>query len=98
MSPGEAADSMHEPVETSYGRYEGNQKSARQHFETSYDQSTHGEAAEKIYPSARDNKNLYRLLVFITAIVAIFLFAILAIFFIEGTGGWVSIIVVAFII
>ena len=98
MPQREAADSMQEPVEASYGRYEGNQSSTRQQFETSYDQSAQRDAAEKIYPSARDNKNLYRLLVFITAIVAIFLFAILAIFFIGGTGGWVSIIVVAFLI
>jgi hypothetical protein len=98
MPQREAADSMHEPVETSYGRYEGNQSSTHQQFEASYNQSTHGDAVGKIYPSTRDNKNLYRLLVFITAILAIFLFAILAIFFIGGTGGWVSIIVVAFII
>jgi Mg2+/Co2+ transporter CorB len=87
-----------DPQEQTYGGYEGNQVSAHQHSLSSYEQSGHEDAGGKVYPVVHDNKNLYRLLVFVVAMVVLLLFAVLTIFFIGGTGGWVSLIVIAFII
>jgi hypothetical protein len=99
MMPQKDADnSQPDPEEQAYGRYEGNQAAARQHYTSSYEQPVHEDSAGKVYPVVHDNKNLYRLLVFVVAMVVLLLFAILTIFFIGGTGGWVSLIVIAFII
>lgn len=86
------------PEEPGYGRYEGNQTAARQQYVSTYEHLLRGDLSGKVYPAVHDSKNLYRLLVFIVAMVMLFLFAILTIFFIGGTGGWVSLIVVAFVI
>ena len=97
MPQNEADDSLHEPAEPIYGRYEGEQASARQHYETSYKPSQ-DELSAKVYPMPRDNKNIYYLAVFIISLVMLLLFALLAVFFIGGTGGWVSLIVIAGVI
>lgn len=91
-------DAKSEPEEANYGRYEGKQPAARQQYAPTYEQLLREDTSGKVYPVVPDNKNLYRLLVFIVAMVMLFVFAILTIFFIGGTGGWVSLIVVAFII
>lgn len=97
MPQREADDSLHEQTEPTYGRYEGEQASARQQYENSYEQSQGGLSA-KVYPMPRDNKNMYRFAVFIISIAVLILFALLTIFFIGGTGGWVSLIVIASIL
>ena len=97
MPQREADDSLHEQIESTYGRYEGEQASARQQYETSYAQSQNG-LSEKVYPMPRSNKNIYSFAIFIISIAMLLLFALLAIFFIGGTGGWVSLIVIASII
>lgn len=97
MPQREVNDSLQEQTEQSYGRYEGEQASARQQYETSYEQSPAG-LAGKVYPMPHDNKNLYRLAVFLISMVTLLIFAILAIFFIGGVGGWISLIAVASVI
>lgn len=94
MKDNDASPDVDEP---GYGRYEGQQAPARQQYAFSYEQRRE-DASGKVYPAVRDNKNLYRLLVFIVAMVMLFVFALLTIFFIGGTGGWVSLVVMAFII
>lgn len=83
--------------EPGYGRYEGQQAPARQQHAYPYEQGRE-DTSGKVYPVVSDHKNLYRLLVFIVAMVMLFVFALLTIFFIGGTGGWVSLVVMAFII
>lgn len=97
MPQKEADDSLHEQTGPTYGRYEGEQASARQQYETSYEQ-LQGRLATKVYPMPRDNKNMYYLAVFIISLAMLLLFALLAVFFIGGTGGWVSLIVIAAVI
>jgi hypothetical protein len=97
MPQREADDSLHSQTEPTYGVYEGEQASARQQYETSYEQSPDGSSA-KVYPVPGDNKNMYRFAIFIISLVMLLLFALLAIFFIGGTGGWVSLIIIASII
>jgi hypothetical protein len=97
MPQREADDSLHEQTEPVYGRYEGEQASARQQYETSYEQSQSGLSA-KVYPVPRDNKNMYLFAIFIISMVMLLIFALLAIFFIGGSGGWISLIVIASII
>lgn len=99
MTPQKDVDqSLPDPEEQTYGRYEGNQASVRQQYISSYEQAGRDDAVGKVYPVVHDNKNLYRLLVFVVAMVVLLLFAVLTIFFVGGTGGWVSLIVIAFII
>jgi amino acid transporter len=97
MPQREVDDSFHEQTEPTYGRYEGEQVSARQHYETSYEQAPGGLSA-KVYPMPRDNKNMYSFAIFVISIALLLFFALLAIFVIGGTGGWVSLIVIASII
>ncbi|HEY1354021.1 MAG TPA: hypothetical protein VGF67_30800 [Ktedonobacteraceae bacterium] len=98
MMPHRDRDDQPGPQEALYGRYEGRQPDMRQQYAPAYEQSLREDTSGKVYPAVSDNRNLYRLLVFIMAMVMLFVFAILTIFFIGGTGGWVSLIVVAFII
>jgi fatty acid desaturase len=99
MPQREANDSTDEQVGPAYGRYEGNQTSThQQQYESPYEQSLSQGVAGKVYPAPRNNKNIYSLIVFVIAMAMLLLFALLAIFFIGGTGGWVTLIVIAGVI
>jgi hypothetical protein len=98
MMPQREADNLlHDQTESIYGSYEGEPATASQQYESSYDQPQNGSSA-KVYPTPRDNKNMYYLAVFVIGLIVLLAFAFLAIFFIGGVGGWVSLISVAFII
>ncbi len=92
MPQREASQSIHEQAGPTYGRYEGDQAFARQHFETSCEQPLRGGPGEKVDPSLSllDNKNLLRLLVFVIAMVTLLAFGVLCLVFLGGTGGWMS--------
>jgi len=98
MPQREASESIHEQEGRTYGRYEGEQAYARQQEETSYESSLREGAGGKVYPEPRDTKNLFRLIVFVIAMVTLLLCALLFIFFLGGTGGWISFIVAGFVI
>lgn len=53
---------------------------------------------EKVYPPRHTQKNRFRLSIFMIAMVMLLLCAVLCIFFLGGTGGWVSFIVAATVI
>jgi hypothetical protein len=90
MPQREASESIHEQAGPTYGRYEGDQTFARQHYETSYQQSPGEEPVGKVYPLPSDNKNMLRVIVFAIAMVTLLAFAVLCLIFVGGTGGWIS--------
>lgn len=87
MQQGEASESIHEQASSSYGRYEGDQEYARQRDETSYEQPLREGPGGKVYS---DNRNMFRLLVFVISMVVLFAFAVLCLVFVGGTGGWIG--------
>jgi hypothetical protein len=97
MPQREAGDSLRDRTEATYGAYEGEPATAGQQYEPSYNQSQDRESA-KVYPTPRSNKNTYILAIFITSLIVMIVFAILALIFFTGAGAWVSLIVIASII
>lgn len=79
-----------EQIDATYGRYEGDQTFDRRAHETFYEQPLSRGPADKVYPALPDNKNLLRLLTFVVAIVALFVFCFMCLIIAGGTGGWIS--------
>ena len=91
MPQREASESIHEQADPIYGRYEGNQtSSARQQYDTSYEQDLREGLAGKVYPLPRDNKNILRFALAVIAMVMLLLFGLLFVVLIGGTAGWIS--------
>jgi len=91
MPQREASESLHEQAAPTYGRYEGNQtSSARQQYDTSYEQDLREEPVGKVYPLPRDNKNMLRFALAVISMVMLLLFGLLFVVFIGGTAGWIS--------
>ena len=91
MPQREINESMHEQAGPTYGRYEGDQTSSpRQQYETSFEQELREGPVGKVYPLPRDNRNMLRFALAVIAMVMLFLFGLLFVVFIGGTGGWVS--------
>jgi hypothetical protein len=91
-------ESIYEQADPLYGRYEGNQTFAHRSDWRSDAQLPRETPGEKVYPQTRNHKNMLRLGMFVIAMVMLLLCAFLFIFFLGGTGGWVSFIVAAFVI
>ena len=98
MPQRETNESSYEQADPTYGSYEGNQTFARDSNERANDQPLKEARGEKVYPDLHDHKNMFRLSMFVIAMVTLLLCAVLFIFFLGGTGGWVSFIVAAFAI
>ena len=98
MPQRETSESIYEQADPTYGSYEGNQTFARHSDERAGAQPLKGAQGEKVYPELHDHKNMFRLGMFVIAMVTLLLCAVLFIFFLGGTGGWVSFIVAAFAI
>ena len=95
----EAQESRYEQAAPRYGRYEGNQAFARSSEEQADAQPLREAREEKVYPPPpTDRKNMLRLSMFVMAMVTLLLCAVLCIFFLGGTGGWISLSVAAFVI
>jgi len=98
MPQRETNESIYEQTDPTYGRYEGNQTFAGHSDEKAGAQPLNEARGEKVYPQLHDHKNMFRLGMFVIAMVTLLLCAVLFIFFLGGTGGWVSFIVAAFVI
>ena len=94
----EASESIYEQTDPTYGGDEGNPIYSRQRSENSYAQPLAERAVEKVYPVPHDHKNMLRLSMSVMAMVTLLLCAVFCIFSLGGTGGWVSLIVAAFVI
>ena len=91
MPQRETDQSLHEQADPTYGRYEGNQtSSARQQYDTSYEQDLRETPVGKVYPLPRDNKNMLRFALAVIAMVILLLFGLLFVVFVGGTAGWIS--------
>ena len=99
MPQKEVSEVLHQQADSEYGRYEGTQtSSARQHYETSYEQELREGPSGKVYPLPRDKTNILRFTLTVIALGLIVLFGLLFIFVIGGTTGWASLAVVCFAI
>jgi hypothetical protein len=90
MSEREANESIHEQASPTYGRYEGDREYARQNYDASDAQPLREEPGGKVYPPQGDNKNLFRLILFVIAMVTLLALAVICLLFVGGTGGWIS--------
>ena len=91
MPQKEASEALHQQADPAYGRYEGTQtSSARQHYETSYEQDLREGPSGKVYPLPRDNKNILRFALAVIALGLLLLFGLLFVVVIGGTTGWAS--------
>ena len=99
MPQKEVSEAIYQPVDPVYGSYEGNQTaSARQQYETSYEQEAREGLSGKVYPLPRDNTNILRFLLAVIALGLILLFGLLFVVRIGGTTGWASFAVACFVI
>ena len=91
MPQKEVNEAIPQQADPDYGRYEGNQtSSARQHYETSYEQDVKEGPSGKVYPLSHVDTNI---LIFALAVIAlglILLFGFLFVVVIGGTTGWAS--------
>jgi len=91
MPQKEVSEAIYRQADPEYGRYEGNQtSSARQHYETSYEQDVKEGSSGKVYPLPRDNANNLRFALAVIALGLILLFGLLFIVVIGGPTGWPS--------
>ena len=91
MPQKEVSEAIYQPADPVYGSYEGNRTaSARQQYETSYEQEVREGSSGKVYPLPRDNRNILRFAMGVIALGLILLFALLFIVVIGGTVGWPS--------
>ena len=91
MPQKEVNEAMHQQADPDYGGYEGNQtSSARQQFETSYEQELRAGPSGKVYPLPSDKTNTLRFTLAVIALVLIVLFGLLFVVVIGGTTGWAS--------
>ena len=100
MPQKEANEPANEQAGATYGGYEGNQAHAHQYYDPSYEQPLRegSGAGGKVYPEPRNSKNMFVLAIFLISMVTLLLCAVLFIFFLGGTGGWISFAVAAFVI
>src|SRR5205807_3246357 len=94
MPQKEVSEAIYQPADPVYGSYEGNQTaSARQRYETSYEQEVREGSSGKVYPLPHDRTNILRF-----ALGLLLLFGLLFMFALGGTTGWASLAVVCFAI
>jgi len=90
MPQGNASEPGNEQAGSMYGGYEGEQEYAPQH-ESPYSAQFFREGpGVKVSSPIRDNTNMFRLLVFIIAMVTLLAFVIVCLVVVGGTGGWIS--------
>jgi len=91
MPQKEVSEAVYQQADPEYGGYEGTRTpSARQHYETSYEQELREGPSGKVYPLPRDNANTLRFALAVIALGLILLFGLLFIVMIGGTTGWAS--------
>jgi hypothetical protein len=91
MPQREASESIRGQADATSGSYEGNRtSSARQHYETPYEQELREGQISKVYPLPRDNKNMLRFALAVISMLMLLLFGFLFVVLIGGTAGWIS--------
>ena len=91
MQQKEDSSARQQFADPDYRRYEGNQtSSARQHYETSYEQELREGPSGKVYPLPHDKTNILRFTLAVIALGLILLFGLLFVVVVGGTTGWAS--------
>ena len=91
MPQKEVSEAIHQQTGPAYGGYEGNQtSSARQHYETSYEQELREGPSGKVYPRSRDNTNTLRFALAVISLGLLLLFGLLFVVGVGGPVGWAS--------
>ncbi len=86
-----ASESVNEQASSAYyGSHEVDQEYARQHDEIPYEQPLREGPGRNVYLPRMDNTNLFRLLVFVIAMVTLLVFVVVCLVLVGGTGGWIS--------
>ena len=99
MPQKEVNEAIHKQADPDYGRYEGNQtSSARQQYETSYEQDVREGPSGKVYPLPRDKTNILRFALPLIAVGLLLLFGFLFVVVVGGTAGWISFVATCFVI
>ena len=94
----ESHETIHEQSSSIYGGYEGDQEFSHRSDWRTEAPLPRETTAQKVYPQQQNRKNMFRLGMFLVAMVMLLLFALLFIFFLGGTGGWISFCVAAGVI
>ncbi len=91
MPQKEVNEAIQQQADPDYGRYEGNQtSSARQHYETSYEQELREGPSGKVYPLPRDKTTILRFALPVISLGLLLLFGLLFVVVVGGTAGWIS--------
>ena len=99
MPQKEVNEAIHQQIEPDYGRYEGQQKSsARQEYESSYEQEVREGPSGKVYPPSLDRMNLLRFIVPAIALLLLLLFGYLFVVVVGGMAGVISFVAACFVI
>ena len=97
MPQKEVSEAIYQPADPVYGSYEGNQTaSARQQYETSYEQEVREGSSGKVYPLPHDRTNRLRFALAVIALGLLLLFGLLSCLFSVGhQDGQVSLLPVS---
>lgn len=97
MPQKEVSEAIYQPADPVYGSYEGNQTaSARQQYETSYEQEVREGSSGKVYPLPHDRTNMLRFALAVIALGLLLLFGLLSCLFSVGhQDGQVSLLPVS---
>jgi hypothetical protein len=99
MPQKEDSEAIHQQVDPDYGRYEGTQtSSARQSYETSYEQDWREGPSGKVYPRPRNNRNILSFALVVISLGLLVLFGLLFLLVVGGTAGWISFVAACFVI
>lgn len=91
MPEKEVNQTIHQPADSEYGRYEGDQTSStRQQYETSDAQELREGPSGKVYPLPRDNTNLLHFALAVISLLLLLVFGLVFVVVIGGTAGWIS--------
>lgn len=82
--------SGNEQTNLTYNGYEGEPAYVYRRDSAPDEQFLGNASREKIYVTRGDNTNLFRLLTFITAVIALLIFAFFCLLIVGGTGGWIG--------
>src|SRR5260370_32942699 len=91
MQQKEVNEALHQQADPEYGRYEANQtSSARQQYETSYEQEVREGPSGKVYPLPRDNSTILHFALAVIALLLLLVFGLVFVVVIGGAAGWIS--------
>jgi hypothetical protein len=91
MPQKEVNEALYQQADPAYGRYEGNQtSSARQQYETSYEQELREGSSGKVYPLPRDNSTILHFALSVIALLLLLVFGLVFVVVIGGTARWIS--------